>query len=211
MSDWEPRPRGWWPARPVRNGGGVGTTLGVGGNIGWNSKVDVNASTAYAYELASAAWRFDALRASQLDHDAKTSGNEPAQPPGGQPAIAHRPPRNWMLNSAGVSRSRRWTGLPPATAQAAAGLAAQMALVGNGRGPQPRHQDHGAESTRMTARRSRAGVQARRSAAAPERLGLVDRRALVVQESQNTAHNPIPPWAWARHPRNSISPSLRRA
>ena len=58
-------------------GGEVGTTLGVGGNIGWNSKVDVNASTAYAYELASAAMaRFDALRASQLDHDAKTSGNE---------------------------------------------------------------------------------------------------------------------------------------
>ena len=79
MSDWGATAEGsWWPAPASSKWAArVGTTLGVGGNIGWNSKVDVNASTAYAYELASAAMaRFDALRASQLDHDAKTSGNE---------------------------------------------------------------------------------------------------------------------------------------
>ncbi|KDD58401.1 T3SS cytotoxic effector BteA [Bordetella bronchiseptica OSU553] len=118
-------------------GGEVGTTLGVGGNIGWNSKVDVNASTAYAYELASAAMaRFDALRASQLDHDAKTSGNESqlnrlaASLQSHIDATSHKLD---ALNSAGVeSRIRKVDGFAGDGAQAAAGLAAQMALVGTG-------------------------------------------------------------------------------
>nr|CCK33761.1 type III secretion system effector [Bordetella bronchiseptica] len=118
-------------------GGEVGTTLGVGGNIGWNSKVDVNASTAYAYELASAAMaRFDALRASQLDHDAKTSGNESqlnrlaASLQSHIDATSHKLD---ALNSAGVEhRIRKVDGFAGDGAQAAAGLAAQMALVGTG-------------------------------------------------------------------------------
>ncbi|KDD12847.1 type III secretion system effector BopC [Bordetella bronchiseptica] len=118
-------------------GGEVGTTLGVGGNIGWNSKVDVNASTAYAYELASAAMaRFDALRASQLDHDAKTSGNESqlnrlaASLQSHIDATSHKLD---ALNSAGVeNRIRKVDGFAGDGAQAAAGLAAQMALVGTG-------------------------------------------------------------------------------
>ncbi|MFJ0892311.1 type III secretion system effector BopC [Bordetella bronchiseptica] len=119
-------------------GGEVGTTLGVGGNIGWNSKVDVNASTAYAYELASAAMaRFDALRASQLDHDAKTSGNESQLnrlAANLQSHIDATSQKLDALNSAGVeSRIRKVDGFAAGDgAQAAAGLAAQMALVGTG-------------------------------------------------------------------------------
>ncbi len=119
-------------------GGEVGTTLGVGGNIGWNSKVDVNASAAYAYELASAAMaRFDALRASQLDHDAKTSGNDSQLNRLADNLQSHIDATSHKLdalNSAGIeNRIRKVDGAAAGDgAQAAAGLAAQMALVGTG-------------------------------------------------------------------------------
>ncbi|ETH20449.1 T3SS cytotoxic effector BteA, partial [Bordetella pertussis CHLA-13] len=116
-------------------GGEVGTTLGVGGNIGWNSKVDVNASTAYAYELASAAMaRFDALRASQLDHDAKTSGNESQLNRLAANLQSHIDATSQKLDALNsASRIRKVDGFAAGDgAQAAAGLAAQMALVGTG-------------------------------------------------------------------------------